>query len=233
MRLKGKILSGVAVAAFAAVVAVGVALWLLQDEDVVDAQGIVTSACEGLRDTRSFVVSIDVEQVEDGQITATGNVTLKVQGGNAHWIYTVDDVGTAERIVVDGVGYRRQDAGPWEVLDVVPEPGGLPVSIDQMPCASLSRFAYLRDGPQIKGVSTREFSAYSDRLTPMSGTRSTAAADERYPFSDWRMWVDGDGVIRRYTEEQSLSPSMTLELDGTFQSIGEPLDITAPTVPGP
>ena len=228
MRLRNKILSGVAIVIFAALVVVSVALWLPQNDEIVDAQGIVSSACQSLRDTRSFTVSIDVEQVEDDETTATGNVTLKVKGDDAHWIYTVDGVGTAERMVVDGLGYRREEDGPWEFLDIVPEPSGFPVSIDQMPCASLSRFTYLGDGPQIRGVSTREFSAYSDRLMPVSGSRGPGASDNLYPRSDWRMWVDGDGIIRRYTEEQTLSPSMTLELDGTFESIGEPLDITAP-----
>ena len=232
MSTRTKMYSGIAIAVVAAFALAGASLWLLQDEDVVDAQGTVTSACQSLRDTGSFVVSVDIDQVEDGEITDSGNITLRVQGDNAHWIYTFDDR-TGDMMTVDGIGYYRENNAPWEIMDTALRPGGLPVSIDQIPCASLSRFAYIGDGGQVRGVSTREFSAYSDRMTPLSGARSAGSAGDAYPSSDWRIWVDRDGAIRRYTQEQSLSASMTLELDGTFDGIGTALDITAPNVPGP
>jgi hypothetical protein len=213
----------------------------------IDAAELMAAVSSAQRGAGTFQMEMTFESEDLGDFDATGAARYPDSGQVPELSMTMnlppEQGGEIEMVLIDESAYLRlpPDAGlptPWVKVQ---SDGSDPISaqmaplIDQMSSRfdleqSIETIAAVSsieqgDADVIDGVDVTKYILTVD-VTKMPADQLGGAAPEDLPFDEmtYTMWVDSDGLLRRYTND--LEGYVTT--DTTIFGYGEPVEIEAP-----
>ena len=210
-------------------------LWLTATDATPEAHAqVVTEACAKTLTTDYFDINVNMEATRDGEpSTYQFTATASVAGPNFQVSVSgfVDQPVHVDGIHLDGKGYARENDGPWAIDPMATNSlltffvGGAPTAQGWSLCPGLDKAEKVGDETLQDMATTRYSWSVSTDALPDSAKDHIVMTRADY-------WVDQTGqlVQMRRTEVHPIDPPMTTIQTTTFSGVGQPNEITAPTL---
>ena len=226
--------------ALVAVIGITVA-WFALSQETIDAQTVISDACEDAERASSGIISISGTDTRNGQ---TQNIEWEVRfgGGNKSWHIEYEQLRMRSEVYFVGdMVYNREDESPgvwgdWATSTIslptgTSGPGATgplgPVgSVDDSPgsfCGVEGLIDFEYTGVQtVDGEDVKHFSAATD--ADLLGPGDSV---------NWEFWIDDSGQMKQFKIDESYvsamgDPELDIEVTGKVSRLGEPITITAP-----